>query len=89
MTKENILSQEFCKEAILGLLRVIANQSSELALIIVNSNDLQAIVECMEDVNPRVKDAAIWALGYIARYDPNLAQLTVDAGNIIVINIYD
>ncbi|XP_025152679.1 sperm-associated antigen 6 isoform X1 [Harpegnathos saltator] len=70
---------KFYKKAALFVLRAIAKHSSELALIIVNDS-LQIIVECLEDFDPGVKEAAVWALGYIARHDKNLAQLVVDAG---------
>lgn len=89
MIKENILSQKFYKKAALFVLRAIAKHSSELALIIVNNDGLQTIIECLEDFHPEVKEAAAWALGYIARHNENLARLAVDAGKITLMNIFD
>lgn len=59
-----------------------------MALIIVTNDGLQTIVECLEDFDPGVKEAAAWALGYVARHDKNLAQLAVDAGKTISMNIF-
>lgn len=39
------------------------------------------MVVCLEDFDPGVKEAAAWALGYVARHNKSLAQATVDAGN--------
>lgn len=75
-----MLSQKFYKKAALFVLRAIAKHSTELALIVVQNGGLQTIVECLEDFDPGVKEAAAWALGYIARHDKNLAQSAVNAG---------
>lgn len=75
--------QKFYKKAALFVLRAIAKHSPELALIVVDHNGLETIVECLEDFNPEVKEAAAWALGYIARHNKSLAQTAVDAGKII------
>jgi len=68
-------------------LRGIAKHSPELALIVVHNNGLQIIVRCLEDFDPGVKEAAAWALGYIARHNKNLAQAAVDASKTILINV--
>lgn len=67
------------------VLRAIAKHSPELALIVVHNEGLQTIVRCLEDFDPGVKEAAAWALGYIARHDKNLAQAAVDASKIFSI----
>lgn len=38
--------------------------------------------KCLGDFEPPVKEAAAWALGYIARHTPQLAQSVVDAGAV-------
>lgn len=70
------------------MLRAIAKHSPELALIVVDNDGLQTIVECLEDFDPQVKEAAAWALGYIARHNKSLAQTAVDAGKIILTNVF-
>jgi len=85
--KRNSLSQKFYKKAALFVLRAIAKHSPELALIVVHNNGLQTIVRCLEDFDPGVKEAAAWALGYIARHNKNLAQAAVDASKTILINV--
>lgn len=37
---------------------------------------------CLEEFDPGVKEAAAWALGYIARHNAELAQAVVDAGAV-------
>ena len=39
-------------------------------------------VNCLEEFDPSVKEAAAWALGYIARHTKELAQCVVDAGAV-------
>jgi len=39
-------------------------------------------VGCLEEFDPGVKEAAAWALGYIARHNGELAQTVVDAGAV-------
>lgn len=46
----------------------------------VHNEGMYTIIECLEDFDPGVKEAAAWALGYIARHKKNLAQAAVDAG---------
>ena len=36
----------------------------------------------MEEFDPGVKEAAAWALGYIARHNAELSQAVVDAGAV-------
>ncbi|PKK31910.1 hypothetical protein A306_00000034 [Columba livia] len=40
------------------------------------------LVICLEDFDPGVKEAASWALGYIARHNSELSQAVVDAGAV-------
>ena len=49
---------------------------------VVDSGALDALVGCLEEFDPGVKEAAAWALGYIARHNGELAQTVVDAGAV-------
>jgi 3-methyladenine DNA glycosylase AlkD len=53
-----------------------------LAQAVVDSGALDALVTCLEEFDPSVKEAAAWALGYIARHTKELAQTVVDAGAV-------
>lgn len=58
----------------------------------IQNNGLDIVVLCLEDFDAIVKEAAAWALGYIARHNKTLAQATVDAGmytNILINFILD
>lgn len=48
--------------------------------MVIQNNGLDTIIICLEDFDSGVKEAAAWALGYIARHNKNLAQATVDTG---------
>ena len=48
----------------------------------VNSGALDALVNCLEEFDPSVKEAAAWALAYIAKHSHDLAQAVVDAGAV-------
>ena len=43
---------------------------------------MDALVICLDEFDPSVKEAAAWALGYIARHNTELAQAVVDAGAV-------
>ncbi len=57
-----------------------------------NSGALNALISCLEEFDPGVKESAAWALGYIARHNGGklmifllmleLAQSIVDVGAI-------
>ncbi len=46
----------------------MAKHSPELAQSVVDSGALNALVSCLEEFDPGVKEAAAWAVGYIARH---------------------
>ena len=46
---------------------------------------LDALVPCLEEFDPTVKEAAAWAIGYIAQHNAELAQAVVDAGTIALL----
>ena len=47
----------------------MAKHSPELAQSVVDSGALDALVICLEEFDPGVKESAAWALGYIARHN--------------------
>ena len=51
----------------------------------VDCGALEALVSCLEEFDPGVKEAAAWALGYIARHNEQLAQSVVDAGAVPIL----
>ena len=51
----------------------------------VDCGSLDALVICLEEFDPGVKEAAAWALGYIARHNDDLAQAVVDAGAVPIL----
>lgn len=50
------------------MLRTVAKHSPALAQAVVDSGAVAALVTCLEEFDPGVKEAAAWALGYIARH---------------------
>lgn len=56
-------------------MRAVAKHSPELAQAVVDSNALQSLVPCLEEFDPSVKEAAAWAIGYIAQHTPGKLQL--------------
>ncbi len=64
------------------MLRSVAKHSPELAQAVVDSGALEALVMCLEEFDPSVKESAAWALGYIATHTAELAQAVVDAGAV-------
>jgi hypothetical protein len=52
------------------VLRAVAKHSPQLAQAVVDSNALETLVPCLEEFDPTVKEAAAWAIGYIAQHTP-------------------
>ena len=77
-----VLGQRFYKKAAAFVLRSVAKHSPELAQAVVDSGALEALVMCLEEFDPSVKESAAWALGYIATHTAELAQAVVDAGAV-------
>jgi len=70
--KHEVLSvclQRFYKKAAAFVLRAVAKHSPDLAQAVVDCGALDALVICLEEFDPGVKEAAAWALGYIARHN--------------------
>ena len=63
----------------------MAKHSPGLAQSVVDCGSLDALVICLEEFDPGVKEAAAWALGYIARHNDELAQAVVDAGAVPIL----
>lgn len=51
------------------MLRAVGKHSPQLAQAIVECGALEALVICLEDFDPGVKEGAAWALGYIAQHN--------------------
>ena len=62
-------SQHFYKKAAAFVLCAVAKHSPELAPSVVDSGALDALVICLEEFDPGVKESTAWVLGYnIARH---------------------
>ena len=61
--------QRFYKKVAAFVLRAVAKQSPQLAQSVVDCGALDALVICLEEFDPGVKESAAWALGYIARHN--------------------
>ena len=64
----------FYKQAAAFVLRAVAKHSPPLAQAVVDSGALDALVRCLEEFDPGVKESAAWALGYIAGHNADLAR---------------
>ena len=64
--KQIFLFQRFYKKAAAFVLRAVAKHSPQLAQAVVDCGALDSLVICLEEFDPTVKEAAAWALGYIA-----------------------
>ncbi len=68
--------QRFYKKAAAFVLRAVAKHSPKLAQSVVDSGALDSLVICLEEFDPTVKEAAAWALGYIARHNGGMYNFT-------------
>ena len=70
------------------MLRAVAKHSPELAQSVVDSGALDALVICLEEFDPGVKESAAWALGYIARHNAGKSvRVFLTASIIIVVSL--
>lgn len=75
--------QRFYKKTAAFVLKAVAKHSPALAKTVVETaGSLDALVGCLSEFEPAVKESAAWALGYIARHNTELAQHVVDAGAV-------
>lgn len=65
----SVCIQRFYKKAAAFVLRAVAKHSPELSQAVVGCGGVDALVLCLEEFDPGVKEAAAWALGYIARHN--------------------
>jgi len=49
---------------------------------VVDSGALEALVVCLEEFDPSVKEGAAWALSCIAKHTPELAMAVVEVGAV-------
>lgn len=63
------LIQRLYKKAAAFVLRAVSKHSPELAQAVVASGGVDALVVCLEDFDPGVKEAAALALGFIAHHN--------------------
>jgi hypothetical protein len=63
-----LYQQRFYKKAAAFVLRAVAKHSPDLSQAVVDSNALETLVPCLEEFDPTVKEAAAWAIGYIAQH---------------------
>lgn len=56
------------------MLRALAKHSSVLAKAIISSGVLESLAICVEEFDAGLKEAAIWALAYIAKHNEGLAK---------------
>nr|CAH7723586.1 unnamed protein product [Callosobruchus chinensis] len=76
------IGNKYQKKAILFALRSICKHSDRNTLAVINAGGLQAMINCLEDFEVTVKEAAAWGIGYIARHNRALAKACVDAGAV-------
>lgn len=57
-------------------MRAVAKHSPDLSQAVVDSNALEMLVPCLEEFDPTVKEAAAWAIGYIAQHTPGTVSFS-------------
>ena len=81
-------SQRFYKKAAAFVLRAVAKHSPDLAQAVVDSNALETLVPCLEEFDPTVKEAAAWAIGYIATHTPGIIRHYFIENFIVLKRVY-
>ena len=76
------MPQRFYKKTASFVLKAVAKHSPELAQAVVDSGALSALVACLSEFEPSVKESAAWALGYVSQHNQQLAQHVIDAGAV-------
>lgn len=74
---------KFYKKATCFVISSVSRQSEELARKITQFPAIKYLVSCLEEYDPSVKEAAVWALGYIAKHSDQLAKLVTNEPNAI------
>lgn len=55
---------------------------------VVDCGALEALVICLEEFDPGVKESAAWALGYVARHNAGKAQLYSSTNTNLKLKLY-
>ena len=76
-------NNKFYKKATCFVISSVARHSVGLAQKVVEYKAIDFLVNCLEEYDPSVKEAAVWALGYIAHHDIKLAKKIVENHNAI------
>ena len=63
------------------MLRAISRHSPQLAQAVVDVGALTSLCQCLEEFDPGVKEAAAWALGYIARHNAGNNEMKDNSGS--------
>ena len=77
--------QKYYKKASMMLIKSVSRQSEGLSKQVVESGGLEAIVTCLEDFDPGVKESAAFAVAAISSHTANLAQGCALAGQTLSI----
>ena len=67
-------NNKFYKKATCFVISSVARQSPKLAEEVCKYSAIKYLVRCLEEYDPSVKEAAVWALGYIAKHSAELAE---------------
>lgn len=75
--------QRFYKKTAAFVMRAVAKHSPELSQAVVSSGGVAALVLCLEELDPGVKEAATWALSCIARHSERKGTLTSELADLL------
>lgn len=67
----------YYKKTAAYVLKAVAKHSPDLAQAVVDAGALEALVGCLSEFEPTVKESAAWALGFIARHNASTLRLTL------------
>lgn len=73
----------FYKKATCFVISSIARHSRELAKKVAEAQAIKFLVNCLYEYESSVKEAAVWALGYIAYHTEDLAKMIVNENKAI------
>lgn len=76
-------NNKFYKKATCFVISSVARHSIKLAETLVQHDVISYLVKCLEEYDPSVKEAAVWALGYIAKHTEKLALKVASEPNAI------
>ena len=76
-------TNKFYKKATCFVIASVARHNEALAEAISTKPAIDFLVNCLEEYDPSVKSAAVWALGYIAKHNEKLASKVVNDNKAI------